>query len=127
MIGPSFLLYTQASKPTNISLKYYLHYLPAILIVLLCGGMGLPIGKLYYWGALTFAAYFLGSLYLYYYHEWNGNKKRFNLFATSVGIICVCFVGQALLSNVQMYAMGSVIALMVASTSQLPGMYTTAV
>jgi len=112
-IGPSFLLYTLASKPTIITGKDYLHYIPSLLIICFAWAMMESLAPLYFWGAFSFLAYFVASLLVFFYQDWNGNKKRFTLFATSLAIICSCFLMQALTNSVQTYAFGSLVVLVV--------------
>lgn len=78
--------------------------------------MGLGIGKLYFWGTLSLAVYFLTGLYFYNIGNWEGNKNCFNLFAKCLGILCIVFICQSVIMNVQVYAIGSIISLIVLYT-----------
>ena len=107
-IGPSFLLYTLSARPRKITKWEYLHFLPPVAILLISGALGINylVGA-YYLGTYCLVCYLAICVWLFLFYPWNGNKKRFRLFAASLGLIAVTFLIQSLIGGIQLYAIGA--------------------
>ena len=107
-IGPSFLLYTGSARPRKIKKWEYLHFLPPTIILLVSGTIGMEylVGA-YYSGTYFLIGYLAFSVWLFFSYPWNGNKKRFHLFAASLGLIALTFLIQSLVGGIQLYAIGA--------------------
>ncbi|RDY61557.1 helix-turn-helix domain-containing protein [Flagellimonas nanhaiensis] len=114
-IGPSFWLYTLSSKPSKLRKADYFHYLPAILLVIssFFSDSSWKVISLYKIGALLVFSYAVTSFIFFKYGDWNGNRKRFILFGSSVGAIALIFVFQSYLANIQGYTIGNILTLVI--------------
>ncbi|WP_411031245.1 helix-turn-helix domain-containing protein [Spongiimicrobium sp. 3-5] len=114
-VGPSLWLYTVSSKPYKPRKADYLHYAPTALLVLgsLVIDRSWPLIEIYNTGAIVFALYVLASFLLFWKGNWNGNRRRFLLFGTSVAVISLIFVFQSFFGTIQSYAIGTALALVV--------------
>jgi len=115
-VGPSFLLFTLASKPSKVTLSDLIHYLPSLLVLVFGWTIEANLGMVYRMGAYILVGYFIISIYIHRSEDWQGNKKQYLLVASSLGVIGSCFVLQAVASNIEMYTMGSIISLVVLYT-----------
>ena len=113
-VGPSFLLYTKASKPVPVSRRDHLHYTPALLILVLPTLVpSVNLGFYYHIGVGHFLIYFLAALWYFHHGQWTGSKKRFRLFAGSMGVIALTFLVQTAIGGIQVYALGTLLTLLV--------------
>ena len=113
-IGPSLFLYTKSAKPDKINFSDYFHFFPALLIFAVFGFLiTINFGTVYHIGAGHLFIYLLISIYYFYSNTWNGNKKRFVLFAGSIGAISLIFLVQSLIGGIQIYTIGTLLTLLV--------------
>ncbi|PCE63775.1 helix-turn-helix domain-containing protein [Sediminicola luteus] len=114
-IGPSFWLYTLSGRPSNLRKADYLHFGPAVLLLLssFIADPDWQVVPLYKVGALVLAAYVAVSFGLFFYGNWQGNRKRFLLFGGSMAVVALIFIFQAFLATIQGYTVGTVLTLIV--------------
>jgi AraC-like DNA-binding protein len=107
MIGPAFYLYALHSINTQrkSSVLYLIHFVPMI-IILITG----TTDYVYYVGLAQLAIYFSLSLSVAMKAGVENLPKHFKVFAFSIGLILLCFIGQALRKGIEVYTLGLGIA-----------------
>ncbi|AEM71901.1 transcriptional regulator, AraC family [Allomuricauda ruestringensis DSM 13258] len=111
LIGPSYFLYQKCVLKSVVTRIHFLHYLPAFIII----GLGIfnwgdYIISFYYIGLLQMALYFGIGYYFAKYRNTGPLPDHFPVFSISVLILLVCFVVQAYIEGITVYATGSVLA-----------------
>ncbi|MEM9647530.1 MAG: helix-turn-helix transcriptional regulator [Bacteroidota bacterium] len=114
-IGPSFWLYTLSSRPTKIGKADYLHYIPSLIFVSVSAFAhpSWPLLPLFNAGAIVLLLYVAASFMLFKSEKWQGNKRRFLLFGTSIGLIGLIFTSHIFIGTIQSYTIGTVLTLII--------------